>query len=93
LQRRLFVDDDEEMEEHEHGDRVLEQGDASKQPGLAEEDRDHAVVHRVSRELVKPAHHQFPRRINRRERPASRREKIPDTPKQHASADQRQASR
>ena len=74
------------MEDDEHENRVLKQRDAVKEPRLAQEHGENAVIHRVPRKSIQPADYEARRRIDWRERPATRREKIPDTAKQHAKA-------
>src|SRR5215471_8081134 len=86
FERRLLIGDDEEMEDQEHGDRVLQERHASEEPGLAAKRRQHAVVHRVSRETVESPHDKPARRIDRGQSAASRRSEVPDTAKQHCQS-------
>src|SRR6187455_1832471 len=63
LERRLLVENDDEMKEQEHQRRVLKESDAAKKPRLAGESREHAVVHGVSSEAIQTTRHEDLRRI------------------------------
>src|SRR5215218_1670508 len=80
------------MKEDEHEESVLKQSGAAKEPRLAQEDRENAVVHGIPREAIEAANDEEPRRIERCQGAAAGGQEVPHAEKEDGSAEQGEAT-
>src|SRR5215831_4835623 len=86
LERRLLVEQDEEMEGREDARGVDEKPTAPEPEGVAEQHRHDAHVHRVAHPSVQTLCNELPRRVDRRERAAPAHGEVAHAPEKDGGA-------
>ena len=93
FERTLLIKDDEQVKGGKNDDRVLEKVKTGEEPGLAEEEADDGVVHRVSGEAIKTGNDQVARRINWGQSAAACGKELPNAREENTCAAKRHERR
>jgi hypothetical protein len=93
FERTLLIKDDEQVKGGKNDDRVLEKVKTGEEPGLAEEEADDAVVHRVSGEAVKTGDDEAARRVKGGESAATCGKELPNAREENPCATKGDESR